>query len=45
MQRKQFTSQLQTKLHTVVVRIAVVVGTAFITAMALGILGSNEERQ
>ncbi len=44
MQRKQFTSQLQTKLQIVVVRIAlVVVGTAFITAMALGILGSNEE--
>lgn len=42
MQRKQFTNWLQTKLQTVVVRIAVrVVGTAFITAMALGILGSN----
>ena len=42
MQRKQFTSQLQARLQTVVVRIAlVVVGTALITAMALGILGSN----
>jgi hypothetical protein len=42
MQRKQFTSQLQARLQTVVVRIAVAVaGTAFITAMALGILGSN----
>jgi hypothetical protein len=41
MQRKHFTIWLQTKLQTVVLRIAVVVGTALITAMVLGILGSN----
>ena len=41
MQRKQFTIWLQTKLQTVVLRIAVVVGTGLIAAMVLGILGSN----
>lgn len=41
MQYKQFTSQLQTKLQTVVVQIALVVGTTLLTAMALGILGSK----
>lgn len=41
MQCKQFTIWLQTKLQTVVLRIAVVVGTALIAAMVLGILGSN----
>ena len=41
MQRKQFTIWLQTKLQTVMLRIAVVVGTALIAAVVLGILGSN----
>ncbi len=41
MQRKHFTIWIQTKLQTVVLRIAVVVGTALIAAMVLGILGSN----
>ena len=41
MQRKQFTIWLQTKLQTVVLRIAVVVKTGSSAAMVLGILGSN----